>query len=67
MTWRAVLIALLLIPINSLWIYYTEIVRYEGHPTTISIFYNCVFIIFCLVLINGRIHKHFPGVPNYVK
>ena len=60
-TWRAILIALILIPINAYWVFYTEIVRYEGHPTTISIFYNSIFIIFCLVLINGRIHRRFPG------
>ena len=60
-TWRAMLIALILIPINAYWVFYTEIVRYEGHPTTISLFYNCIFIVFCLILVNGRVHRWLPG------
>ncbi len=60
-TLRALIISILLIPLNAFWVYYTEIVRYEGHPTTISLFYNTIFIIFCLAVINGRISRLFPG------
>jgi hypothetical protein len=42
-TARAVLIALLLTPLNCYWIMQIEVVWYSGHPTCASIFYNVVF------------------------
>ena len=62
-TFRAVLIALLIIPFNNYWIFLTEIVRYAGHPTTISLFYNAVFILLLLVLANTGIRRI---APRYV-
>ena len=59
-TLRAVLVALLIIPINNYWIYMTEIVRYAGHPTTISIFYNAVFILLLLICLNALIKRTVP-------
>ena len=57
---RAIIIALVIIPFNNYWIYLTEIVRYAGHPTTISIFYNAVFILLLLVGLNALIKRTVP-------
>lgn len=59
-TLRAVIVALILIPINNYWIFLTEIVRYAGHPTTISLFYNAVFVLLILVGLNAILRKVMP-------
>jgi hypothetical protein len=59
-TWRAVLLGLLLIPLNSYWVVQMEIIRYSAHPTTISLFFNLLFILFVLVLLNSLIARFFP-------
>lgn len=61
MTLRAVLVGLLLIPINSYWIFMMEIVRYQGHPTTISLFFSSIFILVLLILFNGLLRRHMPS------
>jgi hypothetical protein len=43
----------LLVPINALWIAQSEVVRYAGHPTTISLFYNT--ITWLCVLVGGNL------------
>ena len=47
-TWRSLLVSLFLIPPNAYWIVQMERVRYSAHPTTISLFFNVVFILFFL-------------------
>lgn len=59
-TLRAVIIALILIPFNNYWIFLTEIVRYAGHPTTISLFYNAVFLLLVLVGLNMLLRRFIP-------
>lgn len=59
-TLRAVLIALIIIPLNNYWIFLTEIVRYAGHPTTISLFYNAVFLLLLLLGINSLLRRFCP-------
>jgi len=59
-TWRAVLIAFLLIPPNCLWLVHTEVVRYAGHPTTMSLFFNVVFCLFLLVGVNLLLRRFAP-------
>lgn len=59
-TVRAVIIALIIIPFNNYWIYLTEIVRYAGHPTNISLFYNAVFILLLLVGLNEVLKRVAP-------
>lgn len=59
-TLRAVLIALFIIPFNNYWIFLTEIVRYAGHPTTISLFYNAVFLLVILVCVNSVFRRIAP-------
>lgn len=60
-TVRAIIIGLLLIPINSYWIFMCEIIRYQGHPTTISLFYSCIFNLVVLILLNGLIRRVKPS------
>ena len=38
-----------------------EVVRYEGHPTTVSLFYNCIFILTLLLGANWVIRRFLPG------
>jgi len=51
-TRRAVVIALLLMPLNAYWVILMEVTRYSGHPTTISLFFNVVFILALLLGLN---------------
>ena len=38
----------------------TEIIRYQGHPTTISLFYSSIFSLICLIVINSLLRKFVP-------
>ena len=53
--WRAILIGALLIPVNSLWIGSGEAVS-----TTVSLFYNVIFIMFMVVMLNFPLQKWSP-------
>ena len=59
-TYRCIVIGLLLIPINCLWVVLAEIMWYSGEPTTISLFYNVIFILTLLVLGNLFFKKWMP-------
>ncbi|MBD3292656.1 MAG: hypothetical protein GF393_07000 [Armatimonadia bacterium] len=57
---RAVLIACLLLPLNAYWITQMAVVRYQGHPTTVSLFFNAIFILFVLRLLNDVVRRIIP-------
>ncbi|MDQ2798131.1 MAG: hypothetical protein M3Y13_00630, partial [Armatimonadota bacterium] len=57
---RAVLLALLLLPVNAYWVISMEIIRYSAHPTTLSLFFNCVFLLVVLTLINSAVARLAP-------
>ncbi len=59
-TWRSVLLSLILLPLNSYWVVQMEVVRYSAHPTTISLFFNTIFILLCLTLLNRQVRKIAP-------
>lgn len=59
-TLRAVLLALVLMPLNALWVVEIEVIRYSGHPTTISLFFNVVFILVVLLCLNGLVRRFRP-------
>jgi hypothetical protein len=59
-TFRAVLIAILLMPLNSWWVAYMEVITYTGHPTTMSLFFNVVFTLLFLILINYLLKRFAP-------
>src|SRR5882724_10722112 len=59
-TLRSVLLCLLLLPINAYWVVQMEVVRYSAHPTTISLFFNAIFILLCLTVLNRLVWKIAP-------
>jgi len=59
-TFRCIIIGLLLIPLNCFWVVLAEITWYSGEPTTISLFYNVIFILFLLILANLLVKKLRP-------
>lgn len=61
-TWRSVLLSLVLLPINAYWIVQMEQIRYSAHPTTISLFFNLIFILLVLTLLNRFIARVLPRV-----
>jgi len=61
LTWRSVALALILIPPNVYWVEQMEMMRYSAHPTTVSLFFNAVFILLLLAGINGIWRKLSPS------
>ncbi len=55
--WRAIFIGLLLIPPNAYWI-----ASGEATSTTVSLFFNVIFILFVLLLINLSVKRILPNV-----
>src|ERR687884_118590 len=51
-SWRAILIGLLLIPINIYWITVVEVRWYTLDGTSLPLFIQPVFFLFCLCLLN---------------
>ncbi len=60
-SWRAILIGLLLIPVNTYWIAMTEMVWKSLHFTVSSLPMNVVFILLFLILLNWLIKSIAPG------
>ena len=56
-TVKSVALALILIPVNCYWIMYTEMVWWGLFPTTMSLFFNAVFFLFCITLLNLLLRK----------
>lgn len=56
-TWKALIVGLVLIPPNVYWVEQMEIMRYSAHPTTVSLFFNAVFILLVLAFINAGLRK----------
>ena len=57
---RALLLGMALMPINAYWVIMMENIRYSAHPTTISLFFNCIFILVVLTGINGLVARVRP-------
>jgi hypothetical protein len=60
LTWRSLIVALILIPPNVYWVEQMEIMRYSAHPTTVSLFFNAVFIVLVLAALNALLRKVAP-------
>jgi hypothetical protein len=56
----AALLAVILIPVNAYWVTMMEVVRYEGHPTTVSLFFNTVFLLAALTGLNQLLRRLWP-------
>lgn len=59
-TWRSLLLALILIPPNCWWVIEVEIVAYSGHPTCLSLFSHAVFSLFMVILANLLLRRWWP-------
>ena len=59
-TVKSLLIACVLIPINCYWIIEMEVIRYSGHPVTISLFFNVVFNLFVIIGVNQLFKRFLP-------
>ena len=60
-TLKSILIGLFLIPINCYWIMYTEMVWWAQFPTTMSLFFNVIFCLFIIILLNLLIRRYLPN------
>lgn len=58
---RLLVLTLILVPINAYWVILSEVVRYAGHPTTISLFYNAIFWLSLLVGVNRILQRFLPA------
>ena len=58
--WRAVLVGLILIPVNCYWITSIEIVQNFAQPTTVSLIFTVVFNLFVLTLLNLLAKRFLP-------
>ena len=61
-TWRAVVIGLVLIPLNCYWVIMSEEIWDAGHPTTTPLFFNTVFSLFIVLLINLLLERIIPSM-----
>ncbi len=59
-SWRAIVLAVILIPFNAIWIQSMELVWDSGMPTAASFFFNALFILFVLALINLLLRRWLP-------
>ena len=60
-TFRSIVLGLVLIPLNCMWVVLAEIMWYSGEPTTISLFYNVIFLVFLLIVANMVVKKFRPS------
>ena len=56
-TWRAILIGLILIPINSYLLIQMESVYYVAHSTLFSLFFNVLLVVLVLIVLNIPLRK----------
>ena len=60
-TFRAVLLGFILMPVNAYWIAMVEMVWHGFHFSATSIPMNVIFIVFTLALVNAGVHRFFPN------
>ncbi|MGC8783470.1 MAG: DUF6785 family protein [Armatimonadota bacterium] len=60
---RSVLIGTVLIPVNTYWIIQVEGIWHRNHATAMSLFWNTVFCLMILILVNVLLLKRF--LPRY--
>ncbi|MDR3708926.1 MAG: hypothetical protein P4L33_11550 [Capsulimonadaceae bacterium] len=58
---RAIVLGLLLLPLNAFWVVDMEYVRYSAHPTTVSLFFNCIFALVVMAGINSLVVRVRPS------
>lgn len=58
--WWVIPCGVALIPINTLWIARTEALDYSGFPTCASLFYNVIYSLMALIVLNALIRRVVP-------
>jgi len=61
-SWRAIVIGLILIQINCYWIVQIEVVQYSAQPTIVSLIFTVVFSMFVLTLLNLLLKQFLPNL-----
>lgn len=59
-TVRAILIGILLIPLNILWVTHVEYVRYSDNVSTSSLFFNAITLLLALTALNAVLTRILP-------
>jgi len=59
-TWRSMTLSALLIPLNAYWVVDMELIRYSSHPTTISLFFNAIFLLLLVTGANAIVARRKP-------
>ena len=59
-TWRAILLGLLSLPLNIYLVVQTETVWTTQYPTTMAIIFNAVFTLFLVTIINIPLTRYLP-------
>jgi len=57
---RAILLALLLIPLNAYWLVIIEVIRNTQTPTSLSLFFNVVFTMLVVLALNAPLRRLAP-------
>jgi hypothetical protein len=60
MTWRAFLLALVLVPLQAFWTIHMELVRGGIWPTVLSLLFTVVFLVFVVALANQALRRWLP-------
>lgn len=58
---RSLLLGFLLVPVNVYWMLYMEVVWNQGYATLLSLYFNVLFTLLALVLINAFLRRLWPG------
>ena len=61
-TLRSIIIGLFLIPVNAYWVLESEAVWGVVHATVLSLFFNVIFTLFVLSVLNLALRKWLPSV-----
>ena len=59
---RSFIIGSILIPVNLYWLMKAEVVWVSVYSTVLSLFFNVVFCLFVLVMLNSLSKRYFPGL-----
>jgi hypothetical protein len=59
-TLRSLVLGLLLVPVNIYWMLYMEVVWNQGYATLLSLYFNVLFTLLALVLMNALLRRFRP-------
>jgi hypothetical protein len=60
LSWRGVVAGAVLLWPNAYWLVQMEIIRGSAHPTTVSLFFNCIFFLLVVTLANRALATFRP-------